>query len=1154
MLKQTANPSGRKAANGAAATIGVGGSPVSAVGVNSTNSRPVAGRGRNSGKGPPQSSPMFEGVYNNSRMLHFLTAVVGSTCDIRVKNGSIYEGIFKTLSSKCELAVDAVHKKSLDQISGGTPPKREEIIDTMIFKPSDLVTMHFKNVDLNYATKDKFTDSAISSSKVNGEHKEKVLQRWEGGDSNGESYDLDSDTANGWDPNEMFRYNEENYGIKSTYDASLSLYTVPLEKGNSEQYRQREARAEKLASEIEASPQYRQRISMENDEGRSEEDKYSSVVRERDRDSPREKERDRDSPSFSSREGKYIPLPQRARESGSMRGAPRGSSSSGAVVGSQTQRGSLSSSGPRTVGVVSSLPPRSTANQSTEVNQSQSRSSSALLDAGSPSLRSSYHNHHHGSSVTSERGSPQTHHSESSRGHTSGFHHVSHHPEQRNSLHSPRSHSNSESRAASTSVEPSSSSPVAGSRIITTEVCANTLSGSSPRNHVAGESNLPSTTSPVPGSSSSGGGQTQRSTSSASPADISAPQAMGPQRYSSVVESSSQTCGGSNTVVEPQRVVNGVSGASRMSPKSQRIIPASRTIKPNPSPTATTTSGTSRTSFTPRSPKSCSGSQEALLTTPYLDNSAISTAINKLSSPVPSFPIDVNEFLGTGAKERAVENQSTVSEVTKACAKVSTEHQRNQIEELRKFGKEFRLQPSTGTVEPEPPVKDVDTGTVDGKLKREGCPVADADKLQQVPQTESQVEPVAVADRQSPGTSSPARTPSESDERPEGMSEQVKKSTLNPNAKEFNPTKPIVTAAKPTNTPTPPRPQTLPSPSITVLPPPNQSGLYNPQYISYVSQIHMSPAVQGPQMYQYTVSAVSQGKYPRAKSSVGPQRSDQHHAASAPPMMQAATAAGPPLVAAAPYPSSYIQYNPQQAVMQAMAHYQSQPVYPMIQGNPRMMSGAHPQTIVSSSAPQYPSADQGPPQTMYATVPQPYPHHSNPMHPHQPQPASTPTGNQQAGQHPAPSPVQHQSGLGSGQPPQQGLYHAGALTPTPPAITPGPNPQSPQSGYTQQQVYAIHAHQQIQHGYGLGQIAQAHVQGGLPGGHPHPSSSHGPPQVMLLHAPPQQSHGGPPSHPNHPGQGGQQSGAHYTYIGHPQAVPVQPHHASQQISFHPPAN
>lgn len=54
-------------------------------------------------------------------------------------------------------------------------------------------------------------------------------------------------------------------------------------------YRQREARAAQLASEIESSLQYRRRVSLENDEGRSEEDKYSSVVRE-----------ERTSPGFSS--------------------------------------------------------------------------------------------------------------------------------------------------------------------------------------------------------------------------------------------------------------------------------------------------------------------------------------------------------------------------------------------------------------------------------------------------------------------------------------------------------------------------------------------------------------------------------------------------------------------------------------------------------------------------------------------------------------------------------------------------------------------------------------------------------------------------------------------------------------------------------------
>lgn len=97
------------------------------------------------------------------------------------------------------------------------------------------------------------------SLKVNGEHKEKILQRWEGGDGASDDYDLDSDMvrrkkngakstppphffflhppspfspffppipqSNGWDPNEMFKFNEENYGVKTTYDSSLASYT-----------------------------------------------------------------------------------------------------------------------------------------------------------------------------------------------------------------------------------------------------------------------------------------------------------------------------------------------------------------------------------------------------------------------------------------------------------------------------------------------------------------------------------------------------------------------------------------------------------------------------------------------------------------------------------------------------------------------------------------------------------------------------------------------------------------------------------------------------------------------------------------------------------------------------------------------------------------
>uniref|UniRef100_A0A803SQW9 LsmAD domain-containing protein n=1 Tax=Anolis carolinensis TaxID=28377 RepID=A0A803SQW9_ANOCA len=832
-------------------------------------------------------SIVFEGVYNNSRMLHFLTAVVGSTCDVKVKNGSTFEGIFKTLSSKFELAVDAVHKKVPDQPVG---PRREDIVDTMVFKPADVMLVHFRNVDFNYATKDKFTDSAIAmNSKVNGEHKEKVLQRWEGGDSNSDDYDLESDMSNGWDPNEMFKFNEETYGVKTTYDSSLSSYTVPLEKDNSEEFRQREARAAQLAREIESSPQYRLRIAMENDDGRTEEEKHSSVQRQ---------VSGRDSPSLASREGKYIPLPQRVREGS--RGGVRCSSSRGG-------RPSMSS-----------LPPRGS-----------------------------------------------THHSESNTG-----------------------------------------------------------------------------------------------------------------------------------SIPEQRGING--GPSRMSPKSQRPIRGAKSM----------------------------------------------------SSP-SSRPMEVSAASPTG---------------------LQNEQKRNQLEELRKFGAQFkvRLQPSSSpeatldTFRPKEPlegkVKDKPPEALAGAGGTCEVPEESPKPSLELSDGSSKEEKVSCEgmERQTQ-TSSPLGKGDTEDKEDGPVSEQVKKSTLNPNAKEFNPSKTLLSVNKSTSTPTSPGPRTHSTPSIPVITP-GQSGMYSTQYISYIPQIHMSPAVQAPQMYPYPVSNSvpgQQGKYRGAKGSLPPQRSDQHQPTSAPPIMQAAAAAGPPLVAATPY-SSYISYNPQQftgqpTMMQPMAHYPSQPVFaPMLQSNPRMMaSGSHPQAIVSSSTPQYPPAEQPTPQTLYATVHQSYPHHATQLHPHQPQPATTPTGNQQQAQHAAPSPVQHQAGqahLASAQQ-QQNLYHTATLTATPPSITPGPSAQSPQSSFPQQAVYAIHAHQQLQHGYtNMAHVTQAHVQTGIAAAPPpHP----GAPQVMLLH--PSQTHGGPP-------QGGvPQSGvptlsastpSPYTYIGHHQVQS----HPSQQLPFHTPGN
>ncbi|XP_009583551.1 PREDICTED: ataxin-2, partial [Fulmarus glacialis] len=258
--------------------------------------------GRSSGKGPPQPTISFDGIYANMRMVHILTSVVGSKCEVQVKNGGIYEGVFKTYSPKCDLVLDAAHRKTAESSLG---PKREDILESILFKSSDFVMVHFKDMDTNYARRDAFTDSAISA-KVNGEHKEKDLEPWDGGETTAteELEALETDVSNGWDPNDMFRYNEENYGVVSTYDSSLSSYTVPLERDNSEEFLKREARATQLAEEIESSAQYKARVALENDE-RTEEEKYTAVQRNAN---------EREGHGVNTRENKYIPPGQRNRD------------------------------------------------------------------------------------------------------------------------------------------------------------------------------------------------------------------------------------------------------------------------------------------------------------------------------------------------------------------------------------------------------------------------------------------------------------------------------------------------------------------------------------------------------------------------------------------------------------------------------------------------------------------------------------------------------------------------------------------------------------------------------------------------------------------------------------------------------------------------
>lgn len=98
----------------------------------------------------------------------------------------------------------------------------------MVFKAGDILNMVAQDVDMEYPTRDTFqTDTAISA-KLNGSIRpeERVLEPWDAsqgvnGAGAGGDFPLELEAANGWDASEMFKKNEQDYGVQSTFDHSL---------------------------------------------------------------------------------------------------------------------------------------------------------------------------------------------------------------------------------------------------------------------------------------------------------------------------------------------------------------------------------------------------------------------------------------------------------------------------------------------------------------------------------------------------------------------------------------------------------------------------------------------------------------------------------------------------------------------------------------------------------------------------------------------------------------------------------------------------------------------------------------------------------------------------------------------------------------------
>ncbi|XP_067261810.1 ataxin-2 isoform X2 [Chanodichthys erythropterus] len=1058
--------------SGAAAASGTGGA---GGGVGRQN----IGRGRNNAKGP-STAVAFSGVYANMRMVHVLTSVVGNKCELKVKNGLIYEGVFKTYGPECEIVLDAAHRKSVEPNVG---PRREDIVESIIFKSSDVVVVHFKDVDLNYAKKvssdaDNFTDSAVSA-RLNGEHKEKDLEPWDGGEQHisGSMESLDTDLSNGWDPDEMFKYNEETYGVKSTYDSSLSSYTVPLERDNSEEFLKREARASQLAEEIEASATYKARVALENDD-RSEEEKYTAVVRG-----------ERELHSLN-RENKYIPPSQRNREPGMSWGPGRQNS----------PRLVQCSPGPPT--------PRSGSHDYNAMDQRVVNGGAHPWPSRCPSPSSRPPSRYQSGPTNSLPPRAATPTRPPSRPPSRPSRPLSH----------PSAHGSSGPLSTMpkrlSSEGPPRMSPKSQRTPRPHRVASCRGGGPPPPDYMSPGASVEVSAAPLARNSPSGG------------------------TWSSVVS-------GAHRPRSPRQ--NSVGGGA---PSSSCLSSPQAGTVPVDSVTASTTA-TSPTAANPATNLDASPIEEAKELR-VLETRQNSPNANKENVKPIEASASITRSIGKGPPNMAPDQRKQIDNLRKfsedfrlpsssnsdtVFEPMVTKTPRDLGEKPKDQAAEKSAVDSTGLkVSMESGVSEETSTSVIVALAGSKSGTPSLSPSSAVPEQKRGPDVTSQGVQTTLPLANTAAKDKDEKEKNDPVAESVRKSTLNPNAKEFNP-RVFCSPPKPATTPTLTRPQGQPSPSIVVQQPP---AVYGQTMFQMYPLTPVSPGVQKsiiwkpPAMYHVQVPhmAMSQTKPYRPVPNMPQQRPDQHHPPGTSTMMHPATAAGPPIVAPNPaYSTQYFTCSPQQfasqPLVQQMPHYQSQNSVemlkryqqtmaqhvfsPMIQGSARMITppGHGQPSLVSSSTTQYGEQTH----TMYVSptpIPQQFPHPSSTLHPHpqHPQPSATPTGqpqqgNQHGGSHPAPSPVQHPQhqaaaqAMHLGNPPQQQMYSA--LAPTPPSMTPGPNPQSPQASFpsAQQTVY-IHP-QQVQHGYNpnhMAHVQQAHMQSGMVPQH-HGTPSH-PPTMMLM--------------------------------------------------------
>ncbi|KAI5784584.1 hypothetical protein EDC01DRAFT_618501, partial [Geopyxis carbonaria] len=266
------------------------------------SSSPTPGQAANS-RTRPASMQVGESdthdKHMHDRLLFVLANLMGRHIIVTVKTGARYSGVLTGADTKSDLACtlkwtklmkapfgenDEKHKVG-DYIGGGS----EKV---MIFGDKDVVDIQSSGVILSDTETSQATQqNGVSSgtfktdADISGNMalRERELHKWQPDESADSGLSLEEQNAGrgqGWN---QFEANERLFGVTSDFDENI--YTTQLDRSHP-QYQQREAKAAKIAAEIEGSTTAgvsahvaEERGHAPDDSGMDEEDKYSGVQR-----------------------------------------------------------------------------------------------------------------------------------------------------------------------------------------------------------------------------------------------------------------------------------------------------------------------------------------------------------------------------------------------------------------------------------------------------------------------------------------------------------------------------------------------------------------------------------------------------------------------------------------------------------------------------------------------------------------------------------------------------------------------------------------------------------------------------------------------------------------------------------------------------------